>query len=174
MPVTPPSGGASGGAGSVAWYDQGTVAGTGTILNVVGGGATLSFSSGTATLTHSGTAAVGYMIVGEAGTAVIGTGIAGWVEVPFPCTIVAARGLADATGSAVVDIWKDTYANYPPTDADSITAAAPVTLAGTANSQDTTLTGWTTSVAAGDILYFNVDSASTIKKLLVSLTVTRT
>lgn len=169
MPVFPPPPSGVAGGGSVAWFDEGTAIGTGTAFNLVGGGATATFSSGTAIITIQGTASIGYMIDG--GTAVPGTGIVGWVEVPFGCTITAARAFADATGSAVVDVWKDTYANYPPTDADSITAAAPITVAGATKSEDATLTGWTTALAAGDVLYFNLDSVSTIKKLLVSLRV---
>jgi hypothetical protein len=72
-----------------------------------------------------------------------------------------------------VDIWKDTYANYPPTNADSITASAPPTIATAEKSQDTTLTGWTTSIAAGNTLRFNVDSVTTITRLTVALSVTK-
>jgi hypothetical protein len=73
----------------------------------------------------------------------------------------------------VVDIWKDTYANFPPLDADSITASAPPTLSSAQKAQDSTLTGWTTSVAAGDILAYNVDSATTVTRVLVSLKCTK-
>lgn len=91
------------------------------------------------------------------------------IIVPAAGTIVSVTMLADVSGSAVVDIWKDTYANYPPTDADSITASAVPTISSAIKSQDTTLTGWTISVSAGDILRFHVDSASTIKRLVVTL-----
>lgn len=104
------------------------------------------------------------------GLSVLQTGVAGDLYVPFACTITAARAFADQSGSVVVDIWKDTQANYPPTDADSITAAAPVTISTATNSSDTTLTGWTTSVAAGDILRFNVDSVTTIEQVTIVLT----
>jgi len=46
-------------------------------------------------------------------------------------------------------------------DADSITASAPPTVSTATKAQDATLTGWTTSVTAGDILGFNVDSITT-------------
>jgi hypothetical protein len=74
-----------------------------------------------------------------------------------------------------VDIWKDTYANYPPTDADTITASAVPTITATnIKSEDVTLTGWTTSIAAGNILGFNVDSVTTCTQVTLSLTVRRT
>jgi len=82
--------------------------------------------------------------------------------------------LADQSGSIVVDIWKDTYANFPPADADSITAAAPPTISSAQKAQDSTLTGWTTAVAAGDILAFNVDSVATVTRVTLSIKATKT
>lgn len=87
-------------------------------------------------------------------------------------TITSVTLLADTSGSIVIDIWKDTYANYPPTDADSITAAAPPTISSATKSEDTTLTGWTTTITAGDCLRFNVDSCSTITRCVLILKVT--
>ena len=99
-----------------------------------------------------------------------------YVPVDYDCTIeqVTMFTLSDTgsvTGSAVVDIWKDTYANYPPTDADSITASATPTISSGIKTQDSTLTGWTTSITAGDILAFNLDSITTATKVAISLKV---
>lgn len=118
------------------------------------------------------TSAISFVIDG--GGAAITTGVKGFIEVPFDCTIDQVTLLADQTGSIVVDIWKDTYANYPPTDADSITASAVPTISSGTKSQDATLTGWTTSISAGDILGFNVDSNTTCELVTLSLKVTRT
>ena len=74
----------------------------------------------------------------------------------------------------MVDIWKDTYANFPLTDADSITFAALPTITTATKSEDATLTGWTKTFAKGDILAFNVDSATTVKQVTLSLTGRRT
>jgi hypothetical protein len=111
----------------------------------------------------------------DGGGATITTGVKGFLEIPFACTITAARLLADQGGAIVIDIWKDTYANYPPTDADSITSATPPTITATnTKSEDTTLSSWTTAIAAGSILGFNVDSVTTIQRVTLSLTVTKT
>ena len=110
-------------------------------------------------------------VIDGGGVAIV-TGVKGDIEIPFACTITAVRLLADQSGSIVVNIWKDTYANFPPVVGDKITASAPPTISGATKSEDTTLTGWTTAVAAGDILRFNVDSAATITRVTVSLTVT--
>lgn len=107
----------------------------------------------------------------DGGGSVIETGIAGDLQVPFDCTIVEVVLLADQTGSIVVDIWKDTYANFPPTDADSITSATPPTISSGTKDQDSTLSGWTTTVSVGDTLRFNVDSVSTIERCTVILKV---
>lgn len=107
----------------------------------------------------------------DGGGSAITTGVKGYLEVPFDCTISAVTMLADQTGSIVIDVWKDTYANYPPTDADSITASAVPTISSAVKSQDSTLTGWTTALTEGDILGFNVDSATTVTRVTISLKV---
>jgi hypothetical protein len=110
----------------------------------------------------------------DGGGSVITTGVKGDLEIPYGCTINRATLLADQSGSIVVDIWKDTYANFPPTVADSITASAKPTISSTTKSQDSTLTGWTTTITAGDTLRFNVDSITTCQRVTLSLKVTRT
>ena len=110
----------------------------------------------------------------DGGGSAITTGVKGYVEVPYAGVITNVTMLADQSGSIVVDIWKDTYANYPPTDADSITASAVPTISAATKSKDSTLTGWTTTVAAGDILGFNVDSASTVTRVSLVLTIRKT
>lgn len=96
-----------------------------------------------------------------------------FVEVPFDCTIYEVVMLGDAAGSAVVDIWRDTYANHPPTNADSITSSSPPTISSATKSVDSVLTGWSTSLNEGDVLAFNVDSCVTITRLTVSVKVRR-
>ncbi len=118
--------------------------------------------------------AAGIPLIIDGSGSEITDGIKGWVEVPFDCTITAGSLFADQSGSIVVDLWVDSYANYPPTDADSITASAPLTISGAIKSTDSTLTGWTKTLTKGQIIYYNVDSCTTIEKVLVSLLVTRT
>lgn len=112
------------------------------------------------------TRSIAYVIDGAG--AAITTGIKGDIEVPFPCTITAWRVFADVSGSIAVGIWKDTYANFPPLVGDLI-ATPTITTATKAQT-----TGLSLAVAAGDILRFNVDSATTITRATVSLTVTVT
>jgi hypothetical protein len=90
-------------------------------------------------------------------------------------TITSATVLADLAGNCTVAIWKDTYANYPPTIADSIVSGAPPTLAGVDKSLDSTLTGWTTTVTAGDTFLCTLSTVSGgITQLNVTLSGVRT
>ena len=135
------------------------------------GDVTTSGGVATTAKTALKTGALGIVIDG--GGSAITTGVKGDLYCTFACTITAVTMLADQSGSIVVDIWKDTYANYPPTVADTITASAKPTISTATKSQDTTLTGWTTSVSAGDTLRFNVDSATTVQRVTLTLTVTK-
>lgn len=110
----------------------------------------------------------------DGGGSEITTGVKGFLEVPFDCTIEEVRLLADQSGSIQVDIWKDTYSNFPPTDTDSITASAVPAISSAVKSEDTSLTGWTTSVSEGDILGFNVDSVTDIERVTIIIKVKRT
>jgi cytoskeletal protein CcmA (bactofilin family) len=110
----------------------------------------------------------------DGGGVAITTGIKADIRVPWACTITKQSVIADVSGSIVLDIWKDTYANYPPVVGDTITASAKPTLSSAITAEDSTLTGWTTSIAAGDTLRINVDSASTLTRVTLTLEVTLT
>ena len=129
--------------------------------------------SGT-TLNASVPSALGITIDG--GGVAITTGVKGFLPVPFACTITANTLLstdASATaGSIVIDIWKAAYASYPPNVGNTITASAKPTLTAANKSTDSTLTGWTTAVSAGDVLGFNVDSATTVTRVTLVLKIT--
>jgi hypothetical protein len=120
--------------------------------------------------------AVGIVIDGAG--AVITTGVKGFLRVPFAGTItgvtVLSTDAAASAGSIVIDIWKDTFANYPPTVADTITASAKPTLTTANKSEDVTLTGWNKTIAAGDVLGFNVTSVATVTRVALTLTVQAT
>ena len=101
----------------------------------------------------------------------ITVGAKGALQVPFAGVIKAARLLADKTGSITVDIRKDSYANYSPNAGASITGATPPRIASGIKSEDTGLNGWVTEIASGDILSFNVTSASAVTKVTLVLIV---
>ena len=116
---------------------------------------------------HSNLLSLTFIIDG--GGSAITTGQKGHLEIPFACTITGWTLLANQSGSIVIDVWKDTYANFPPTVADTIAGSEKPTLSSAQKNQDLTLTTWTTAVAAGDILAFNVDSVSTVTRVILSI-----
>lgn len=105
----------------------------------------------------------------DGGGSAITTGVKGDLYFPFACTVTSVILLADQVGSLVLDLWKDTYSNYPPTVADSMTASAKPTLSSAIKSQDSTLTGWSPSITAGTTIRINVDSATTVTRATVVL-----
>jgi len=68
----------------------------------------------------------------------------------------------------VVDVWKDSYGNFAPTIADTITGTEKPTIASAQKNQDLSLTSFSTMVAKGDIWAFNVDSVSAIKRVTIA------
>lgn len=86
------------------------------------------------------------------------------IYVPSNFTITRVSLLADNAGSLVIDIWKDTFGNYPPTSADKITGPTPPTLTASSKMVDSTLSGWSRTIAAGSTLRFNVISCTGIQR----------
>lgn len=114
-------------------------------------------------------------VVIDGGGATITTGVKGDLgPFAFPCEIMAWDLLGDQSGSIQIDVWKDSYANYPPVDGDSITASAPIAASGATKAQDSTLTGWTKAISAGQTLRFNVDSVTSFQRVQIMLKLKRT
>jgi hypothetical protein len=110
------------------------------------------------------------LVIDGAGSPIT-TGVKGYLRVPYPCTINAVEIVADQSGSIVIDIWRDSYANFPPTVGDSIVASAKPTLSSAQKSQNTSLAGWTVTLTDGQYLAFNVDSVSTVTRVVLTLKV---
>lgn len=127
-------------------------------------------------LTNIRKAAIALIIDGGGST--IGAGQKGTLEIPFDCTIDSVELLADRSGSVVVDIYKTTYAAYDvtthPLVADKITGTSKPTISSATKYTDSTLSGWTVAISAGDVLAFNIDSVATIQRLTATLNVSKT
>jgi hypothetical protein len=174
------AGGLNAGAGKIASQTAGCV-----VLATSAAGLTITTSGASGqVLTRSGTSAtwqspayigssgnIQFMIC-DGGDIAITTGEKGHLIIPFACTVSSYTCVADTSGTITVDIWKDSYANHPPADADSICATAQVTIATAVKGTDTTLTGWTKTITAGNILAFNVDTCTTIKRVTIALNYT--
>lgn len=144
---------------------------------------TLGAASGVATLNSSSQLTASQLpstvVSGSLNLAIDGAGSAvaagfkGYLIAPFGGTITSWTIIADQSGSAVIDVWKTTYAGAPPLVGNTITGSALPTLSSAQKAQSSTLTGWTTTFAKGDVLAFNVNSAATVTKLSLSLAATR-
>ena len=124
---------------------------------------------------HSNVITITFIIDG--GGSAITTGQKGHLEIPFACTLTGWTLAADQAGAIVIDVWKDTYANFPPTDADAMPGAGkePTIAATNQKAQDTDISDWTTvAIAAGSVLAFNVDSCTTITRVTLSLKAVKT
>jgi hypothetical protein len=138
---------------------------------------TARITSGTfnaARIPDVGVVAINYVIDG--GGAAIAAGTVGFLEVPFACHVDRWTLMADQHGSVVIDIWRDAYSNYPPTDADSMSGTTNMpAISGTVAAQGADLSGWgTQGIASGDILAYHVDSCSSIELCTIALRAQKT
>jgi hypothetical protein len=100
----------------------------------------------------------------DGGGSAITTGLKGYVRVPYSGTIVRWTALSTdsaaspISASIVVDVLKGVIGGFPPTS--SIAGSDKPTLTNDQEAESTALTGWTTTVTAGDIFGFEVESTS--------------
>lgn len=110
------------------------------------------------------------VMIFDGGGAVLTTGVKGWIPIHFECTITEWVLLGDLAGALVIDVWKDTMDNFPPTVADTITGGAKPTIAsGSLKGNNDFLPEWSPNLLPGDVLMFNIDSISTIKMATLTL-----
>ncbi|MGV0949344.1 MAG: hypothetical protein ACOYB3_01640 [Azonexus sp.] len=96
----------------------------------------------------------------------------GYVTMPYSGTITGWTMLANTAGSAVVDVWKDSYSNFPPTILDTITGGSKPTLSA-ADKSAGGVSGWNANFTSGDVFTFYVDFAGTVALLTLSLATTK-
>jgi hypothetical protein len=103
---------------------------------------------------------------------VITTGQKGYAIIPYDGTITGWSVISDQIGNCVLDVWK-TSGGTIPTLLDTITGTEKPTLSSQQINSNLSLTSWTTSVTLGDVVSFNVDSASTITRVNLSIYITK-
>jgi len=81
--------------------------------------------------------------------------------------------IADQSGSIVIDVWKTSYPTLPTSSGDSIAGTEKPTLSSAQANVDTNLTSWTKPLVFGDVIAFNVDSASTVTRATIQIKVIR-
>lgn len=104
----------------------------------------------------------------DGGGLTLTSGLQAEVQIPYGGTISSWDIFSTATGSCVVDVLKtdsfSTYATFT-----SIAGTEKPTLTTQFKNQDTNLTTWTAGLTAGNILRFNVDSATTVQKVYLTI-----
>jgi len=161
-------------------YPNFTIAATGLTDYYVTGG-TFSTSGGTLTLNRQNgsvqvtgfTANIGCLgITIDGGGSVITTGVTGSIIVPYACVIDCWGIIADQSGSTVIDVWKGSSPlSIPTSAAQSIAGSEKPTLSSQQINTDLNLTTWTKNLVFGDVLVFNVDSATTVKRVTLQIKV---
>jgi hypothetical protein len=107
--------------------------------------------------------------IGSPGGGVLTSGVKRYVWLPFTTLITGWTLLAEQSGSIVIDVWSDTYANFPPTVADTIAGSEKPTLSAVQKNQDLGLSTWTALVPRGNVLGFNIDSITTVNYVSLTL-----
>jgi hypothetical protein len=105
------------------------------------------------------------------GSALSGT-IVRCTPVNYSGTITGVTLSADVSGSVTVDVKMVAYSSYTgPSSASTITASDTPALSSAAKYQDTTLTGWSTTLAANSMVCFSLSSPSTVTWVAINVKV---
>ncbi len=120
--------------------------------------------------TNPGISSLAFVLDG--GGATITAGVKGDLTIPFACNITGWRITGDQSGSIAFTVGRATYANFP--TFTTISGSEKPTLSTAQKNEDLTLTTWTTSLAAGDVLRFTADATpATVQRVTVTLLYTR-
>jgi hypothetical protein len=103
----------------------------------------------------------------DGGGVTITTGKKGIAVIDGDYTVTGWTIIAGQSGSIVVDVNRATYANFPTTA--SIAGSELPTLSSAQKNEDLTLSSWTTTLSARDVLEFEVDSVTTVTRVTVAL-----
>lgn len=116
---------------------------------------------------------VGINFIIDGGGATIGTGIKGYLLVPFSCTISTWTLLADQSGSITVDVYNDAYSAYG-TNTSMVGAGTKPAIASATKNQAAPASWTSTTIAAGSVIGFNVTAITTCQRVTIELTCSRT
>jgi len=108
----------------------------------------------------------------DGGGSAITTGKKGVLVVDYDCTVTGWTVVCEPDGAIVVDVNRSTFAGYP-TTASIAGTELPTVTATNDTGQDYSLTSWST-INAGDIIEFEVDSITTATRATVSLRTLKT
>lgn len=118
-------------------------------------------------------ATAGIEFVIDGGGSALATGLKGYLEVPFACTLLTWKLVSPQTGSATLDIFSDPYASFGANT--SMVGAGTKPSLTAANKNTSVPVGWTSVlVPAGNLIGFNLSAVSGLNQLSISLKVQKT
>lgn len=103
----------------------------------------------------------------DGGGSVPVTGLHGTLHFGTACTITGWSVIADQSGSAVIDVLHSTYGAFPTNN--SIAGGDYPTLVSEQKNENLSVSVWTTAIASGDVLQFNLVSISTCTRLCITI-----
>ena len=136
----------------------------------IGSGHIVTYNTASGLLTHTNSdtfisniksGSFGVTIDGNGG--VITVGQKGYITIPYNGTITDWEIMADRAGACNIDIRKSTFSGFP--TQTSITGSAPITMSAAQKAASSILTDWTSSISAGDVYGFTLNSATSITRL---------
>jgi len=95
-------------------------------------------------------------------------------EMPVAGSLQTATLITDNASDIEIQLWKDTFANYPPASPDNITGNSPLRTLSLRTLQVTALTTWTCCFAAGDWIVPRIIGCSGPTKVFMALRWNRT
>jgi hypothetical protein len=151
-----------------AFLTSGSITGAGSVTVSASGNSLVISGSASASAQTQAPRILGCVFDG--GGSALETGSKAYIRVSQSGTLYKYTALADITGSAIIDIYKNTYANYPPTSSSSITSGSKPTISTGIKTESSTLTGFSSvTFSSGDIFGINLDSCSGITRLTFEL-----
>lgn len=112
--------------------------------------------------------------VGDPTGSPITTGTKGFIYAPFGCTITGWALIADASTTTTLDVWLQAYASGVPSDAERIAGSEKPALSAAQAGRDLSLSSWTVTVAAGDLIGVEVEANNNAKWVELSIMYSRT
>lgn len=103
----------------------------------------------------------------DGGGSVLTTGSKGFAEVQANCKIVGWTMIADQSGSITITVKACPRYRFPTTA--TIVGGNPAKLVSQQINSDSSVSGWLPLLHIGDILEFNIDSATTVTRVQLIL-----
>ena len=132
---------------------------------------TLPDESGTLALRSNIINTDNFGIVVDGGGSVLTTGVKGYRQIPWNCTITGWVITGDVSGDVVFTVKKSDYASFP--TMTTISGTEQPTLSASQKNENLTLTDWIISLTSGDIVEFSIDSVSTLTKVTLTILVNK-